>query len=442
MRTLWYAGLLVLTGFVLFACQSGDLVVGQSVINPQELVVQSIDTVSIRTSTVMRPDSFLTSIDDAVVVGHWTDTQTGKMTVRGFSAFNYTANTLTTQTNVRIDSLVLELTYAYAYGDTTSLFDVGAYPLSKPLVNQFYYNTSTVAYGSKAAARKSVLPQPNSRSRQVRFTMTDSLAQALYAKLRSGDIKDAVTLAEFLPGFALESNSATNTFAGFATATSGLKLYYRSNDLDGGAQTLLFPFTAAHFTQLRNDLSGTPLSVLINRSDAVSSRLTDNTTFVVPAAQLSTRIEFPYLNQFSTPEGFADINKALLIIRPVRKNVRDNVSPPAPLALFFTNTQNDILSLTLPGGVTGSSSPVAAYDNGISTDPISPVDSYTFDLTYYISQIIKRKSLNYPLLLTIIPNSQLQTPHTLREYIQRVTIGNQQRPNDQMKVQLFITSGT
>ncbi|RYF45422.1 MAG: hypothetical protein EOO39_51320, partial [Cytophagaceae bacterium] len=37
----------MLTGIVLFACQSGDLNVGQSVINPQELLVQSIDSVKL-----------------------------------------------------------------------------------------------------------------------------------------------------------------------------------------------------------------------------------------------------------------------------------------------------------------------------------------------------------------------------------------------------------
>ena len=182
----------------------------------------------------------------------------------------------------------------------------------------------------------------------------DTLAQTFYAKLLNGSIIDANTLADFMPGFALVSKSSGNTFVGITAASSGLRFYYHTTDIDRTALTLLFPFSATYFTQLTNDLSGTKLSTLKNRSDAVSSRLTDNTTFVVPGAHLQTRIELPYLGQFDRPERFADINKALLVVSPIRRNLNDNTQPPAQLALFLTNIQNDILPTALPGGVTGS----------------------------------------------------------------------------------------
>ena len=154
-------------------------------------------------------------------------------------------------------------------------------------------------------------------------------------------------------------------------------------------------------------------------------------------------IEFPYLNQFDRPEKFADLNKALLVISPVRKTRNDNTQPP-PLALFFTNTQNDILPISLPGGVTGSSAAVAPYS--YDANALTLTDSYTFDLTYYIGQIIKRKALNQPLLLTIPTSAEFQQisqrNYSLQDYVQRAVLGNQQKANDQLKVQLFITSGT
>ena len=443
MRTFWYAGLLLLTGMVLFSCQTGDLSVGQSVINPQELLVQSVDSVTVRTSTVLRPDSFATSGDASLLVGRWTDTQTGRMTARSFTSVNYAPNALNTQTNIRLDSLVLELNYAFVYGDSTSQFNLSVHPLLRPMENQVYYNTSSLEYAPQPIVQKTFVPQPRSRTRQVQIRMPDALTQAFFTRLQNGTISDATALAEFLPGFALNCNSTANTFIGFAAASSGLRFYYHTSDIDQTASTLLFPFSGIYFSQVRNDLSGTVLSALKNRTDAVSSRLTDNTSFVVPSAQLQTRIEFPYLNQFDRPEKFADLNKALLIISPVRKTLNDNMPPP-PLALFFTNTQNDVLPLSFPGGVTGSSPAVAAY----SLDPnaLTLSDSYTFDLTYYIGQIIKRKALNQPLLLTIPTLTDFQQSsqrnYSLQDYIQRVVLGNQQRPNEQLKVQLFITSGT
>ncbi len=442
MRTFWYAGLLLLTGIVLFSCQTGDLNVGQSVINPQELLIQSVDSVTVKTSTVLKPDSFATSGDLNLLVGRWTDPQTGKMTARSFTSVNYASNALTTQTNVRLDSLVLELNYAFVYGDSTSQFNLSVHPLIRPMENQLYYNTNSLEYSPTPLVQKTFTPQPRSRTRQVQIRIPDALAQAFYAKLQNGTINDATTLADFLPGFALNCNSTANTFIGFAVASSGLRFYYHTTDIDQGAATLLFPFSGIYFTQIKNDLSGTVLSALKTRTDAVSSRLTDNTSFVVPGAQLQTRIEFPYLNQFDRPEGFADLNKALLVISPVRKTLNDNTQPP-PLALFFTNTQNDILPASVPGGVTGSSAPVVAY--GYDQSALTLTDSYTFDLTYYIGQIIKRKSLNQPLLLTVPTPAEFQQisqrNYSLQDYVQRVVLGNQQKQNDQLKVQLFITSG-
>ena len=148
MRTFWYAGLLLLTGILLFACQSGDLNVGQSVINPQELTIQSIDTITVRSSTVMKPDSFVTSADpeNNILVGRWSDPQTGLLSMRAFAELDYTANSLSTQTNLVLDSLVLEMNYSFVYGDTTSAYTINVHRLTKPLVPQLYYNTSSVPY--------------------------------------------------------------------------------------------------------------------------------------------------------------------------------------------------------------------------------------------------------------------------------------------------------
>ena len=443
MRTFWYAGLLLLTGIVLFACQSGDLNVGQSVINPQELSIQSIDTITVKSSTVMKPDSFITSADNDILVGRWSDPQTGQLSMRAFAELEYTANTLSTQTNLVLDSLVLEMNYSFVYGDTTSAYSINVHRLSKPLVPQLYYNTSSVPYEASPFLQKTVIPKPLSRGKQIRLRTSDDLAQSLYSKLVSGQINDVTSLEKFLPGFAFISTSTNNTIAGFSAAAgaSGLRLFYHTTDDAQTAVSVLFPITSLHFTKFITDFSNTPLSALKSRSDAVSSRLTDNTTFIALGAGLQTRIEFPYLSQFTKPEKFADINKAILVISPVRRSLQDNAPPPGQnpevVELYVTNNQNQPIA-AVPGGTAGASQAAAYY----SYDPNAPLftDSYTFDLTYYLGQIIKQKSLPQPLLLTV------PTPSTgffsMRSLVQRVVLGSQQRPNDQMKVQLFITSGT
>ena len=437
MRTFWYAGWLLLTGLVLFACQSGDLNLGQSIINPLELQIQSVDTVTIQTSTVMRPDSFITSGDPSLLLGQWTDAKTGKMTARNFTSVNFVSNPIAGQTGLQLDSLVLEFNYGYVYGDTTSQFSFSVNQLQRPINAQLYYNTNSLPYQATPIAQKSVLLQPVTKTKLIQLRLSDALAQTFFAKLSNSEINDYTTLTNFLPGYALTCTSTANTFIGITANTSGLRLYYHTTDINQTSSSVLFPFSGVYFTQLRNDLTGTPLSALKTRFDAVSSRLTDNTTFVVPAAQLETRIEFPYLEQFARPGGFADLNKALLVVSPVRRDFLDNTPPPSLLALYFTNGQNDLLSTALPGGIGGTSAAAATYYSDPTALTLS--DTYTFDLTYYIGQIIKRRSSSQPLILTIPATS---TQITLQERIRRVVLGNQQRPNDQLKMRLFFTSGS
>ena len=129
------------------------------------------------------------------------------------------------------------------------------------------------------------------------------------------------------------------------------------------------------------------------------------------------------------------MNKAILVLKPVRKNLNDNATPPTQLALYFTNNQNDILSTAVPTGIGGTTSPLTTY----TYDPtaITLEDAYKFDLTYYIGEVIKRKARIQPLLLGAPTSS-----YTLKEWVQRVTLGNQQNVNDKLQLQLFMTSGS
>ncbi|GAB3011450.1 DUF4270 family protein [Spirosoma pulveris] len=440
MRILWYAGLLWLAGIVLFGCQSGDLNVGQSVINPQQLQVFSLDSITVKTSTVMRTDSFLTSSDADVAVGYWKDAQTGQQTVQSFAAIDYPANSLISQTNFRLDSLVLEFGYSFVYGDTTSTFDLNVSLLSRPMPAQFYYNTSSVGYAAKPIAKRSFLPRPLSGTRQIQVRLPDSLAQNLFNKLISGEVSNNTNLNDYLPGFALTSTSTANTMLGLSTnsTVSGLRMYYHDTDLNRTAATLLFPITSLHFTKIINDRSGTPLSALKSKSDIVNSTLTNNTTFVSLGSGLQTRVEFPYLNNFYRPENLADLNRALLVINSVRLDRRDNNPPVSSLQLYQTNNQNEFIA-SVPGGVSGGETPSGNY----YVDPFAILftDSYTIDLTYFIGQIIKKKALAQPLLLAV-PTPSNGGGYSVRTLLQRSTLGNQFKQNDQLQLKLFVTSGT
>lgn len=442
---------LFIAALCLCACQSGTLDIGQAIINPQEFSIQSLDTISVRVSTVLAPDSFITSPillnaatdtyqDTSMLVGRWSDARTGTLTTRGYTNVDFAANPFISSTNITIDSLVMELGYAYAYGDTTTAFGIEVHQLQNPLSrSRTYYNTSSAAYDSKPLFSRTVTPAPGlppKVPRQIRFRMSSALAQSFYAALADGTIIDDITMDDFWKGFAFVTPTSGNTLIGFSTYNlSALRLYYHTTDIGTdiivNASSVRFPFRGMHFTQFLNDRSGTPLAALQSKTDAISSSLTNRSSFI--AMGLRTRIDFPYLDQFEIPAGFAGLNSAQLVVHPVRQTLRDNLTPPG-LAVFIGNSQNELLSI-VPAGPSGTTAQTNSAGYAFDASQPDLVDSYTFDVTQYMSNLVQGRIPNRPLILTTVGTD-------LRTMARRVVVGDQQQPiGDRIQLQLFLTSG-
>ncbi|GAB3260508.1 DUF4270 family protein [Larkinella harenae] len=436
MQTFLRFALPLLAGLILLsACMTGDLDAGQNLIKPDEMQIQYIDTVTVNLSTVMVPDSFITSSDSSVLVGRWTDAQTGVMQAHSFASLSYITHDLADQKGIRFDSLVLELDYAYSVGDTLSPFTLQIHQLQKSLnAGAVHYNTQSVAYQNQPLTQKSFLPQFRGEKRQLRIRIPDVLARTFYDKLVSKEINSLETLADYWKGFAFLSSPNQNVFLAFnlTSSNSGIRLYYRGNDINQTAANLLFPFLAGQFTQLINNRTGTVLQPLQRATDNVSSRTTENASFVVPGASLYTRLEIPSLSEFIKPPGFLGLNRAELQIEPIRRDLRDNAPPPAQLGLYFTNSQNEAVEV-VPGFVSGESPAVASY--AYLPNEIELQDAYLFNITKYINQVLRGESLNRPMLLKV-PSNQA----TLKTMLQRAVLGNRQNPTDRIKLKLYITS--
>lgn len=427
----------ILAGMLFSACMSGDLDVGQGVVKPDEMLLQYIDTVTVNLSTVMVPDSFITSSDSTILVGRWNDSQTGLMSARGFASLSYVTNDLPDQKGIRFDSLVLEVVHAYSLGDTLSPFTIQVHQLKQPIdIGAVHYNTQAVAYNTTPLLQTTIVPQFKEEIRQVRIRIPEALAKSFYEKLISKEINSAETMSEFWKGMAFLSPSTNNVFLALnlTSSLSGIRLYYRGNDISQTNYNLLFPFQASQFTQLTNNRTGTPLQALQRASDVVSSRLTQNTSFVLPGAFLTTRIEIPSLTEFIKPDKFIGLNMAELIIEPVRKDVRDNAPPPSTLGLYFTNNQNETTD-AVPGTSTGATSAVAPY--AYLPNAIELEDAYVFNITHYINQVMNGLAVNRPMLLRV-PVGQ----NTMKTMIQRAAFGNRQNTTDRIRLKLYVTSNT
>ena len=189
-----------------------------------------------------------------------------------------------------------------------------------------------------------------------------------------------------------------------------------------------------HYSNIVNQVTGSALTGLVNRQSSVSSNLTNRTTFVSPLARLRTRLVIPGLSTLPLPAGFAGVNRAELIIQPVRENLRDNINPPPALVLWQTNAANELLQ-AVPGGTTGSGQATAFYQID-GSNPLLP-DQYLFNLTEYVSSIIRKQTPNRALILST-PTIPQQIPPVSP---QRVVLGDGRNANDRIRLRLYLTIG-
>lgn len=414
------------------SCQQGDLDVGQQIISPSELDVQSIDSFSVQAATVLA-DSFITSADSSVLVGQWSDVLTGRTQARGFASLAYTTHDLPDRTGVRFDSLVLVLPLGTAYGDTNQLVTLTVHRLTEKLEEDTYYNLKAASYENSPFLTKTARPWPGYGSRAWRLRLPNAVGQSFFDNLRNRTISDEETFDAFLGGLAFLATPQTNLFLRLpiSSGAAGLVLYYHENDLNQTRSSLRFPFQGGHFSQLMTNRSNTPLQALVNRTSTVSSRLTQNASFVTAGAMLSTRLAIPSLDQLSLFSELRGINRAELVVESIRPNIRDNAAPPTQLALYLTNNQNEPLAV-VPDGTGGSNTITASY----SYDPndLEQKGRYVFNLTYYINEILKTRLPNRPLLLMAVTNAS-QLP------VERLTLGDDRNSGYRLRLKLYATLG-
>lgn len=424
--------------FVLGSCQKGDLNLGSEVIPDANLSVMMVDTFTVKLSTVAVTDTAITSADSVIYTGRWKDVNTGVQEFTAFASPGFPSNNLNTRaSSIVLDSTVLILPLSYSYGDSVQTFKLSAHLMTTPLASgTLYYNTNTSArYSRQPLVEKSFYPGKG-RTPSVRMR-TDSLGSILFNRLVTRSIQDNETLQQAFPGLALRGVSAGNVIVGFGVnpGRSILRFYFHDNSsTTTTSETIDVDFSYKHYTRYGNDFSGTPLANLKNRSDAVNSALTGNVAYVTQGGPLRTRIEFPYFeNVLMSKQSILGVNRAELILDPVRTNFRDNALPPANLYLYRTNAVNDILTSQPIETVINSLTPVsAAYVTESSF--YENKDHYTFNVTSYFNQLMSNNTQLSPIILTPAVGAQ--------QYLNfsRTSLGNRNFSSDRVRLVLYYTN--
>jgi len=413
-----------------------------------------VDTFSIISSTILI-DSLPTSGTGQLLVGRYQDAFLGKVSASSFFQIGYQTIFSPGQIST-YDSIGLVLPYSrYYYGDTTKAITINVHELSRvnkltlPLPyrtgedNSFFvspfqpalYNSSTVSFEPTPITSVAVKFSPRRDSLYIALPL--SFGQNWFDLAKAGALSGVSTsyfsnsssfITDFFNGIYLTTDGNSDAaIAGFIGSKAKIRLYYKRviNDI---LQPTYFDFpivnAAAQFNNIQSDRSATPLASLV-RSQAISSKLTSNSTFVQSGVGLATKIEFPSVKSFFLKQNFILIDATLEVI-PLENSYSRVFRVPNTLALFTTDATNVILNRLPPFDRSNFLSANIAYDfeYGVNTKYVFPM------VNYLSSELTNPSSQLTPIVIaSVIPSFFSE--------VNRVVIGDQNNSRHKIKLKIY-----
>jgi hypothetical protein len=425
--------ILLLIGFGLMSCADDKVfTVGQNLVELKGDIVV-IDSSTVHSYTI-KLDSIQTASKSVALVGKYTDGNFGTTLASSFFEVGLPSTHSTFNKDRAIfDSICVVFKPSGAfYGDSTKPVTVQVHKMNEKLEDigsSYRYNVSKVLYSDDILGSATRVVKP-AKNKNFRIRLDDVFGQGLFEiiKNKGSEIDNNTNFLKYLKGLAITPDPASESSAiiGFKVVTDSLpvmRLYYhQSHDQD--SITFGFYNTTYQYNEITTDYAGSPLVALTDQKEKVSSLVTNNESYCQAGTALMTRIEFPYLkNLFRTYSAYT-IAKAELIMPVVRQTYK-MITLPEILTLYSVSS-NNALGSQLSTGTQGSYVTSRPYTNGMTNQTF-----YSFDITYYFTNIVNNLTDTPPALVVSIPYDQIATS------VQRVVFGDYYHPKD--NIQLKIT---
>lgn len=357
----------------------------------EEMPIAWVDTFTVEARTVLY-DSVLTSGLTTYLVGDFGDPIFGRVKSDLYTQVRLASVPFTPGAGQQIDSIILNIAYAGAYGNTSKLggaMRFGVYKLTEDLINlddTSYYSTVSHAIDPNALAEFDFRPDlfsevpagEDTLPPSLRIRLDDVFGQEI---LNLGDgsteLGDNDEFVKAIRGIAIKPINATMSsgngsilYLNLASSASRVELYYHNNE-DTTSTTLIMTNAGSAHTYFEHEF---PTAI----TDAVagSTVIGSNTLYVQSMAGLRMRLEIPHLRALRNI-GAVAINKAELII-PIDETVITDYTYPT--SMFVT-------------GVDSSGGSVIVVDQYESSDYYGGVydadnKEYVFNLARHIQSLL------------------------------------------------------
>jgi hypothetical protein len=442
---------------LLISCQQDEnITIGEDFLQDDSYAIL-IDTVSIRTSTIML-DSTKSSGGGVMMVGRMVDREFGRINVS--SSFQIGPPDMTGYTGLHesatFDSMVMELIFnGYYYGDTMPNQTLAVYALDEELSARDdgnLYNSTAFAIRSECLGSLSFHPRPAAGS-LLSVRLSDALGLDIFQLIKEDNeiLADQEAFLERYKGFMITpgEDGEGSCIVGFiaeeeflssddmteAEAISEkseetrplLRLYYHDNRPASEATDIVFELVneELQYNQTRIDRSGTLLDTILAGDKRLSSRYTDDLTFIQGGQAIMCCIEFPYIENLRLLGNNGMLIYSNLRIHPLKGSYHDPYRLPGYLLVWICNKKNELLEPLY--GYLGDTVRSTLYidkefdENTYYEIPITP---------FLQSELNNDLITDYSLILTL-PDNQLSYS------LERLVIGGNGHSKQAMELALY-----
>lgn len=441
----WYLlGLLFLLGS---CAENKEYNLGQNFVQ-SSTVITFTDTVTVNVSTVLL-DSVPTSGQSIILVGKYKDGALGYVKASSYFEIGLpTINSVSTPQNYYYDSVALILYYtSYNYGDTNKSQTLSVYQLADNIVanpNGNLYNTSYVPSDATPLGMLPFKPHPIAK-KKLSIRLSDALGREFLTNMvnQTNDVSSLTNFLAYFKGIFLStSNTDNSSIIGYYVndTTPSIRLYYHYNSYIELPELMNFSLTATNlqFNAISSDRTGTTLAPLNKKQQQISSRLTNDISYVQAGTGLVTRLDFPNIKNLLASSSIGSLSSSIgslvnakLVLQPI-SNTYQQITLPPVLYLCQTDFNNDIGPTIL---FPSQNNP---QTGGLVTDNIYFTNTYyTYDITRFLVNAITAQN-DLPVSLLLLPPSP-----TISNSLERLIMGdNVFNPNNngnsnQLKLNIY-----
>ena len=338
-------GLLLLCS-ALFSCYDENNSYGDNLVDSvfRNVLVDSC-TITV-SSTII--DSLETTGQGLALVGQYTHSLWGTVSASAYLPYSSPSYTTEADEVVRLDSLVLALSYGgYSIGDTAQPMRLTVHRLLEKVIlndNDYLYNNSSFAYDPEPIATCTFKPKPGDGER-LEIRLPDDLGEDMLTRLHSRD--DGLSgdrFGDYFKGLVVVPDlDVCRNIVSFSVGdtASALILRYRIEDaIAQEAECVIYPNTETQFYHVDHDRTGTAMESLPLKNLEVASSELDNRGVLFGGIGWYSRLGFPHLNEILQQGERISIESAYLKIYPEPGSWSEFNPLPDSLFLYIVDENN------------------------------------------------------------------------------------------------------